>query len=174
MRRHVDVERHLVVAMTAAPEPMTVARLVDGDAIYPRAKAGLPAEAMDCAEDTKEDFLREVERFVAVAEQIDRQLHDHPLVFSDEFGAGRLIPRCTPLHQRGFADADIRPICSTGLLHDGVLGYLHHYSQVRPQGGSKVPGAEGIRSDRPSMRRAILIVSVLTVAGVAAWSPVRP
>ena len=106
MRGDVRVERHLIVAMPAPPEPVPVAGLVHGNAINPRAKRRLAAEAMDGAEHTQEDLLREVEGFVTVAEEVHGQLHDHALVLSHQFGAGRLVARCTPLHERGFANAD--------------------------------------------------------------------
>ena len=120
MRGDVLVERHLIGPMAPPPEPMAVARLIDGDAIDPGPQARLAAEAMNRAEDAQEDFLGDVERFVAVAQQVDRQLHDHPLVLADEFGAGRFVLRCTPLHQRRFAGADVRPTRDAGLLHGSV------------------------------------------------------
>jgi len=53
----VRVERHLVCAVTPAPEPVTVARLVHGNAVDPGAQARVSAESMDGAENTEEDFL---------------------------------------------------------------------------------------------------------------------
>ena len=41
----------------------------------------------------QEDVLREVERLVVVAEQVKRQLVDHPLVVVDEFGVRVLVAR---------------------------------------------------------------------------------
>ena len=57
MRRDVLIERDLIRAVAPAPEPMTVARLVHGDPVDPRAEARLPAEAVNGPEDAEEDFL---------------------------------------------------------------------------------------------------------------------
>ncbi len=91
MGRDVRVERHLVGAVTPAPESMAIPRLVDGNAINPGAQGRLPAEAGDGAKDAEEDFLGEVERLVAVAEQVHRQLDDHPLVLGDELREGHFV-----------------------------------------------------------------------------------
>ena len=72
---------------------------------------------MNGAEDAKEDFLGEVERFVAVAQQIDRQLDDHALVLGDQLGAGRFVAGCAPLHERRLATVDIRPADDARLFH---------------------------------------------------------
>ena len=109
VRRDVLIERHLIGPVAPAPEPVAVARLVDGDAVDPGAQARLAAEPVDGAEDAQEDFLRQVERFVAIAEQVHRQLDDHPLVLGHELGAGRLVAGGAALDQRGFAAADVRP-----------------------------------------------------------------
>ena len=117
MRGDVLIERHLIGAMAPAPEAVPVARLVHGDAVDPGAKARLAAEAVDGAEDAEEDFLRQVQRFVAVAQQVHRQLDDHPLVLGDQLGAGRLLAGCAALHERRLAAADVRPTCDPRLLH---------------------------------------------------------
>ena len=67
VRGDVLIERHLIGAMAPPPEAVAVARLVDGDPVDPGAQARLAAEAVDGAEDAQEDFLRQVERFVAIA-----------------------------------------------------------------------------------------------------------
>ena len=103
MGRDVLVERHLIGAMAPPPEPVAIARLVDGDAVDPGPQARLTAEPMNRPEDAKEDFLGEVERLVAVAQQIDRQLDDHPLVLGDQLGARPLVAaaqRCTSVASR--------------------------------------------------------------------------
>ena len=92
------IERHLVGAVPPPPEAVPVAGLVHGDAVDPGAQARLAAESVDGAEDAQEDFLRQVERLVAVAEQVHRQLDDHALVIADELGARQLFAGCTPLH----------------------------------------------------------------------------
>ena len=117
VRRDVRIERDLVGPVAPAPEAVAVARLVDGNAIDPGPQARLAAEAMDGAEDAEEDFLREVERFVAVAEQVHRQLDDHPLVLGHQLGAGGLVAGGAPLHERRFATADVRPTDDARLLH---------------------------------------------------------
>ncbi len=169
MRRDVRVERHLIVAMATPPEPVPVARLVDRDAVNPRAKARLPPEPVNRAEHTQEDFLRQVERLVAIAQQVHGELDDHPLMLSDELRARHLVVQCAPLHERGFADADVGPTGRTRLFHDGVPAYLHHYTQLGHPTGAKVPGAIGIRSGTHDMfmRRAILAVGLLILAAVA-------
>ena len=117
MRGDVLIERHLIGAVAPPPEPVPVARLVHRDPIDPGAKARLAAEAVNGAEDAEEDFLGEVERFVAIAQQVHRQLDDHPLVLGDQLGAGRLLARGTPLHERGLTAADVRPTGDPRLLH---------------------------------------------------------
>src|SRR5262245_47122898 len=62
------VERDLLASMPAPPPPQPVARLVDDDAVNPGLEAGLTAKSIERAEDPEEDFLRQVERFVVVAE----------------------------------------------------------------------------------------------------------
>src|SRR5439155_15022538 len=98
-------------------EPVAVARLVHRDAIDPGAQARLAAEAVDGAEDAEEDFLGEVERLVAVAQQVHRELHDHALVLGNQIGARRLLARRTLLHERGFAPPDVGPASDARVLH---------------------------------------------------------
>ena len=117
MRGDVLVERHLIGAVAPAPESVPVARLVHRDAVDPGAQARLAAETVNGAEDAEEDFLGEVERFVAVAEQVHRQLDHHPLVLGDELGARRFVAGGAPLHQRRFAAADVRPTDDARLFH---------------------------------------------------------
>ena len=62
---------------------------------------------MNGPEYPEEDFLREVERFVPIAEEIHRELHDHALVLGDQIGARRFIAGGAALHERGFAAADV-------------------------------------------------------------------
>ena len=133
MGRDVRVERHLIGAVTPPPETMAVARLVDGDAVNPGAQRRLPAEPGNGAKHAEEDFLRQVERFVAVAEQIDRQLDDHPLVLGDEFGKRRLVAGRATLDERRFAAADLRPPDGARLLHGD------HSIEFRPRLCAKVP-----------------------------------
>jgi len=69
------------------------------------------------AENPQEHFLGEIEGFIPVIQQVERELNDHPLVLGDELGAGRLVAERTLLHQRGFAGADIRPTRDAHLFH---------------------------------------------------------
>ena len=125
VRGDVLVERHLIGAVAPPPEAVAVARLVDRDAVDPGAEARLAAEPVDGPEDAEEDFLREVERFVAVAQQVHRQLDDHALVLGDQLGAGRLVAGCAALHERRFAAADVRPTRDARLLHREFPRCLH-------------------------------------------------
>jgi len=89
--RNVNVEGNLVGAVAPAPESMAITGLVDRDPVNPGAQGGLPAEAGDSAKNAKEDFLGEVERFVAVAKKVDGQLNDHSLVLGYELREGHFI-----------------------------------------------------------------------------------
>jgi hypothetical protein len=111
------IERDLIGAVAAAPEAVAVPCLVDGDAVDPGAKARLPPEAADRPEDAEKDLLGEVQGFLAVAKQVDCELHDHPLMLGDELSAGRFLARCATLDERRFADADFGPTNYAGLLH---------------------------------------------------------
>jgi hypothetical protein len=121
------IERHLIGTVAPSPEAVAITGLVDGDAVDPGAKARLAAEAVDRSEDAEEDFLREVEGFVAVAEQVHRQLHDHALVLGDELRAGKLFPGGTALDQHRLSAADVRPARNPRLLHRGF-----HYTKLDP------------------------------------------
>jgi hypothetical protein len=71
---------------------------------------------MDRAKDAKKDFLGQIEGLIVVAQEVDGELDHHPLVLRHQFGAGQLVARCTPLHQRRFASADVRPTGDPRLL----------------------------------------------------------
>jgi len=72
---------------------------------------------MDGAEDPEEDLLRQVQRFVAVAEQVHGKRDDHPLVLGNELRACRLLARSAALDERGFAAADVGPTRNSRVLH---------------------------------------------------------
>ena len=127
VRGNVLFERHLIGAVTPAPETVPVPRLVDGDAVDPGPQARLTTEPVNGPEDPEEHFLRQVERFVAIAEQVHRQLNDHSLVFADQLGAGRLVARRTPLHEGGLPAVDVGPTRDARLLHGGF-----HYNKIDP------------------------------------------
>jgi hypothetical protein len=82
---------------------------------------------VDRSEDTEEDFLREVEGLVAVAEEVHRQLHDHALVLGDELRAGKLFPGGAALDQHRLPAADVRPARNPRLLHRDF-----HYIKLDP------------------------------------------
>jgi hypothetical protein len=84
---------------------VSIARLVDGDSIDPGLERGLTPKAMDGTEDLQKDFLREIQGFIAIAQEVDRQLDNHALMLGDQLGEGRFITRCAPLHQRGLRTA---------------------------------------------------------------------
>ena len=88
MRRDVLIERDLVGLVPPPPPALPIARLVDDDAVDPRLERGLAAEVLDSAENGEEDFLREVKRFVAVAQEVQGELVDHAFVSGNELGAG--------------------------------------------------------------------------------------
>src|SRR5262249_589468 len=134
VRGDVLIERHLVGAMAAPPEPMTVASLIHRDTIDPGAQAGLAAETVNRAEDAQEHFLWEVGRLGAVAQQVHRQLPAHALVLGDQVGARGLLAGRTLLHERSFAPADVGPTSDPRLLHRDF-----HYTKVRHPKSSKVP-----------------------------------
>ena len=113
---------------------MAITGLVDRDPVNPGAQGGLSAKAGDRPKDAKEDFLGEVEGFVAIAQQVHRELDHHPLVFADEFGAGQFVAGGTALHKRRLTAADIRPTSNPRLLHREF-----HYTNYRPRSGPKVP-----------------------------------
>ena len=117
MRGDVLIERHLIGAVAPAPEPVAVARLVDGNPVDPGAQARLAAEPVDGAEDAQEHFLRQVERLVAIAQQVHGQLDDHPLVLGHQLGAGRFVAGGAALDERRFAAADVGPTGNPRLLH---------------------------------------------------------
>ena len=64
---------------------------------------------MNGAEHAEEHFLRQVERLVAVAQQVHGELEHHALMFGNQISARGFVAVCTALHERGFAPADIRP-----------------------------------------------------------------
>jgi hypothetical protein len=123
---HVLVERHLLGPVPPPPPPLPVARLVHHDAVDPGPKRRLAAEGGNGAEDAQEDFLRQVERLVAVAEKVQGQAKHHALMDSDEFRACGFVALTTARDQGGFATVDIRPAKSARVLHQcSGTGYLH-------------------------------------------------
>ena len=130
VQRDVLIERHLIRPVATAPEAVPVARLVDGDAVDPGAEARLTAEPVNGAEDAKEDFLREIQRFVVIAEQVHGQLDDHPLVFGHELRTGRFLTGRTALDERRLSAAYVAPTGNARLLHGDL-----HYTKLDPGRG---------------------------------------
>ena len=126
------VERNLARAMTAPPPPLTVPGLIDDDAIDPGAEGGLPAETGQRPEDAQEYFLRKVQRFVGVSQQVQCQRVDHPLVRVDEVGAGGFVTGRAAFDEGGFRRVDVGPTDSASVLHQpsGNNTRLHQSSTV--------------------------------------------
>jgi len=82
---NVLVERDLLRAVAPPPPALPVARLVDDDAVDPGPKRGVSAESVNRPEDPQEDFLREVQRFVPVAEQMEGHAISARLRLNPEF-----------------------------------------------------------------------------------------
>ena len=79
-------------------------------------------------------------------------------MLGDEVRAGRFLTRCTALHQRGFAAADVGPTDDAGLLHRQV-----HYTNLDPSDALKFLWADRIE---PIVKRAIFVIVVLALAAV--------
>ncbi len=127
------VERDLLGAVPPAPPALAVAGLVDDDAIDPGAKGRVAAERVDGAEHPQEDLLRQIEGLVMVAQQVERQLVDHPLMLAHQFRAGVFVARGTPLHEGRFAATDVRPGNGGYWLHgDSFSHFTPAVEVVRP------------------------------------------
>jgi hypothetical protein len=59
-----------------------------------------------------------------VAEQVQRELVNEPLVFVDERGAGFFVARGAPLDQRRLATPDVLPGKSPNWFHREFLGHF--------------------------------------------------
>src|SRR5262249_405917 len=75
----------------------------------PGAQAGMPAKGVNGAEDPQEHFLRQVQRFVVVVQQVEGELIDHPLMLADEFSAGVFVARGASLNERCLPASDVGP-----------------------------------------------------------------
>ena len=72
---------------------------------------------MQRAEDPQEDFLRQVERFFAVAQEVGREAQHQAVVLEDEGRMGRLVAGQAALDERSFAAGDLgRPPDGFGRL----------------------------------------------------------
>ena len=84
----------------------------------------MAAEGLDGAKHPQEHLLRQIEGFVVVAQQVERQLVDHPLVLVDQVGAGVLVVRGAPLNQQRLTAADVRPGDGSNRLHGETFRHL--------------------------------------------------
>jgi hypothetical protein len=100
---NVLVERHLICAMPPSPPALPVSNLIDDDAEDPGAKGRLPAKTVQRSKDAKEDLLREIQRFLAVAEQVRRQPQHKPVMLVDQFRMGDLVTREAPFDEERLA-----------------------------------------------------------------------
>src|SRR6478672_422211 len=110
--------------MPTPPPPLTVPCLVDDDPVNPGPQARLPAEGVDGPEHAQEHFLREVEGFVVVVQQVQRQLIHHALVLVDQLRTRVLVPRRTPLDERRLATPYVAPRNGSNRLHRQSLGHV--------------------------------------------------
>ena len=115
-RRFVLIERDLIGAVAAAPKTLAVAGLIDRDAVHPGAKARLTAEMVDRAENPEEDVLGQIQRLVAIAKKVHRELDDHPLVLGHKFGVRAFVTARAALRQGGIPAANFQPFKGTRLL----------------------------------------------------------
>ncbi len=118
------VERDLLRAMPPAPPALAVSGLVHDDPVHPGAQGRVAAEAVNGAENAEKHLLRKVERFVVVAEEVQRKLVDHALVLAHQLRAGLFVARGTTLNQRGFTPSDVRPGDGWNWLHKQSFCHL--------------------------------------------------
>src|SRR5262245_42418268 len=96
------VERDLGVAVAPSPPALPVPGLIHDNPVNPGAKRGLTAERGERPEDAEEYLLGEVERFVAIAKQVQGEGEYEPLMGGNELGTGGFVARSTPRHQSSF------------------------------------------------------------------------
>ena len=121
---NVLVEGYLLRAMATPPPALPVARLVDHDAENPGAERRMAAEGVNGAEDPQEDLLREIQRFVVIPQQVERQLVDHALMLVDQVGARIFVVRGAALNQQRLSAADLRPGDGSNRLHGETFRHL--------------------------------------------------
>src|SRR5688572_17417306 len=107
--KDVLIEGNLVGLVTPPPPSLPVTGLVDADAVNPSLESRLAAEIVNGAKDAEEDFLREVEGFVAVAEEVQGELEHHPFVAGHELSAGGRLTGGAAFDQRRLAVSDLYP-----------------------------------------------------------------
>lgn len=116
---------------------------------------------MDGAEHPEENILRQIQGFVAIAQQVHGQLNDHALMFRDELGTGRFVLRDAPLDEGRFPNAQLRPACDPGLFHKEISSNLLHYNQLRHWVGQEVPLPYSVGMRRLLLAALMLILAVL-------------
>src|SRR5436853_6383513 len=109
MLTDVLVERNLIGPRAPPPPSLAVSCLIHDDAEDPGAERRLAAKPMKRAKDSKKNFLRKVERFFAVAEQVRRKAEHEPVVLEHQGGVGGLVARQAPLDESGFGAGDFSP-----------------------------------------------------------------
>jgi hypothetical protein len=97
--------------------------LVDDDAEDPGAEAGLPAKAVQHAEDAQEDLLRDVEGLLTVAKEVERQLVNHALVLGHQLGVRELVSRRAALDEGRLTTRDAVPNPRACRFEHQVLGH---------------------------------------------------
>ena len=130
---------------------------------------------MDRTEDPEEDFLGQVEGFVVINEEVERQLMHHPLVLGDELAARVFVSGGATLHEHRFAAPDVRPGEGASWLHRKTLCHLTTPAPASddPRGDFAAldpPGAQKFRFCYDKrVRRGLLITLTLAtlLAGLA-------
>src|SRR5574341_2419380 len=110
-------ERNLITSVPSAPPTLPIPRLIYGNAVNPRPQRGLTTEAMQRSKDSQEDFLRQIEGFVAISEQMAGQPEYHAMVLRNKECTCILVARDTALHEQAFTPRNFSPAGSAGLFH---------------------------------------------------------
>jgi hypothetical protein len=100
------VERDQIRSPPPAPPPLPIADLIDDDAVNPGPHGRLAAEPRERPKDAQKDLLRHIERFVAVAKEVECEVEDSALVGRHEIGARGLVTGHTPLDEGSLATVD--------------------------------------------------------------------
>ena len=88
---------------------------IHGDPVEPRRELGVAAEGADGLEDLDEDVLRQVLRFLLVADHAREQAHDAAFVALHELVEGALVPRDEAVDQPGIGivgERHVWPSCT--------------------------------------------------------------
>ena len=74
-------------------------------------------ELWERTEDAEEDFLRQVQGLVAIAQQVEREGVHHSLMRRDEVGAGGFIAGHAALDHRRFTGVYVGPANDASVFH---------------------------------------------------------